>query len=346
MSTKIRWGIIGCGNVCEVKSGPGFQLAKDSELAAVMRRDAELCEDFAKRHNVPRWTTDATSIIEGDDVDAVYIASPVGQHEQYALDVAKAGKPCYVEKPMARSAVECNRMVDVFKKAGLPLFVAYYRRSLPRFVETKRLIEAGEIGEITTVSLSLKTSAHRRDYDLNSLPWRVVAEQSGGGIFFDLASHMLDVVDWMVGPALSASGNAANVASPFDVEDTVGLTFSLANGAQCVGTWCFASDRREDRIVIGGTEGSIEIGAFSPNTLTLRKGENSQTTVHEDPVNVQRFLIQSIVDELLGRGKCPSTGESAARTAAVMDAATANYYGGRDDNFWDRPETWPGRRTS
>jgi predicted dehydrogenase len=309
-----------------------------------MRRDGALAEDFASRHGVPRWTTDAKSVIEGDDVVAVYIASPVGQHEQYALDVAKAGKPCYVEKPMARSAAECNRMVDAFKKAKQPLFVAYYRRALPRFVEAKRLIDAGEIGKITAVSFALKSSAHRREYDRANLPWRVVAEQSGGGIFFDLASHTLDAIDFMVGPAHNATGSAANIASPFDVEDTVALSFNLENGAPGVGQCCFCTNDRADSIVINGTDGTIELASFSPDTLTLRKGESAETTQHEDPTHVQINLIQSIVDQLLGRGSCPSTGESAARTAAVLDAATSSYYGGRSENFWARPETWPGRR--
>src|SRR5262245_58209728 len=137
----VRWGIIGCGDVTEVKSGPGFQKAQGSELVAVMRRDGTKAADYAGRHAVPRWYDDAERLINDPEVDAVYVATPPGSHLEYALRVARASKPCYVEKPMARSYAECRRMIEAFEKAGLGLFVAYYRRMLPRFVRAKELIE-------------------------------------------------------------------------------------------------------------------------------------------------------------------------------------------------------------
>src|SRR5690349_6158886 len=142
----IRWGIIGCGNVTEVKSGPAFQKAAGSELVAVMRRDGGKAADYAKRHGVARWYDDAEALIADRDVDAVYVATPPGTHEFYAMKALAAGKPCYVEKPMARCAAEAQRMVDGFKKAGVPLFVAYYRRAMPRFLKVKEIIESGVLG--------------------------------------------------------------------------------------------------------------------------------------------------------------------------------------------------------
>ena len=97
----IRWGMIGCGDVAEVKSGPGFYRADNSTLVAVMRRNGTLAEDYARRHKVPRWHDDADAIIKADDIDAVYIATLTDTHLDYALRSAKAGKPIYVEKPMA-----------------------------------------------------------------------------------------------------------------------------------------------------------------------------------------------------------------------------------------------------
>src|SRR5690349_8649652 len=137
----IRWGILGCGDVTEVKSGPAFQKASNSALVAVMRRDGARAADYAKRHGVPRWHDDAEALIRDPEVDAVYVATPPGTHLELALRVAAAGKPCYVEKPMARSAGECARMIEAFERANQPLFVAYYRRALPRFVRAKELID-------------------------------------------------------------------------------------------------------------------------------------------------------------------------------------------------------------
>src|SRR5688572_1340680 len=177
-SDTVRWGIIGCGDVCEVKSGPGFQKASASALVAVMRRDGTKAADYAKRHGVPRWYDDADRLIEDPEVDAVYVATPPGSHLEYALRVARAGKPCYVEKPMARSYVECQRMIEAFEKARMPLFVAYYRRALPRFVKAKEVIESGRLGRVTGCRYFMN-----RPYRPNPAPaWRLEAEQSGGGI--------------------------------------------------------------------------------------------------------------------------------------------------------------------
>ena len=134
----IRWGIIGCGDVTEVKSGPGFQKAQHSSLVAVMRRTGELARDYARRHGVPRWYDNAEALIDDPDVDAVYIATPPAYHKEYALLSAQAGKPVYVEKPMALNFEECQMMIEVCRAAGVPLFVAYYRRALSRFLKVRR----------------------------------------------------------------------------------------------------------------------------------------------------------------------------------------------------------------
>src|SRR5262245_58966289 len=220
----IRWGILGCGNVCEVKSGPAFQKAPGSELVAVMRRDGQLAEDFARRHGVPAYYDDAERLIADPQVDAVYIATPPGSHLELALAVAAHGKPAYVEKPMARTHAECLRMVEAFEKAALPLFVAYYRRSLPRFLKAKELVESGRLGTITDVGYRFANGG-QKNVDREKLPWRLQAEPAGAGLFLDLGSHTLDILDFFFGPLDDVQGRAHNVASACDVEDRVVLSF-------------------------------------------------------------------------------------------------------------------------
>ncbi len=339
----IRWGIIGCGNVCEVKSGPALYKADGSELVAVMRRDGEKARDYAERHNVPRWYDDADKLIADPQVDAVYVATPVAAHCEYALRICRAGKPAYVEKPMARNYGECCRMVEAFERAKLPLFVAYYRRGLPRFVETRRRIEAGQIGRLTGVTYHYASPSHQRT-DPDNLPWRLDAAESGGGLFIDLGSHTLDVLDYMLGPLCDVAGGAANRAGIYDVEDGVAMHFGTASGALGTASWNFVSLFHEDVIQITGSDGRITLSTFGDEPVRLETADGVEMLELPNPPHIQQPLIQTIVDQLGGKGTCPSTGVSAARTAQVMDTVLEAYYGTRAEGFWKDPSRWPGRK--
>jgi predicted dehydrogenase len=336
----IRWGILGCGNVTEVKSGPAFSKVPGSRLEAVMRRDAKLAEDYAKRHGVPKWYDDADALIADPAVDAVYVATPVGSHLELALKVCAAGKPCYVEKPMTRNTAEAEAMVAAFKAAKLPLFVAYYRRGLPRFLKVRELVSSGAIGKLTGLYYRAASPAHTRTGDL---PWRVKAELSGGGLFMDIGCHTLDILDYIAGPLQDVTGTAVNAASPaYRVEDGVTMQFRLESGGLGTASWNFASAQYDETIVFSGTEGRITLSTFGQEPIKLEKGKEVELFDILNPAHVQQPLIETIVNQLLGKGICPSTGESALRTTRVLDRVLEGYYGGRGDDFWNRPQTWPG----
>jgi 1,5-anhydro-D-fructose reductase (1,5-anhydro-D-mannitol-forming) len=339
----VRWGIIGCGNVTEVKSGPGFQKATDSSLVAVMRRDAEAAADYARRHGVPRWYAEADALVDDPDVDAVYIASPPGSHLEHALRACRAGKPVYVEKPMARNYTEAVTMRDAFAAAGVPLFAAYYRRALPRFLETRALIESGALGRVSSVACAFYGPRHLA-VDPAALPWRLDARESGGGLAMDLASHAVDIIDFLLGPLSDVRGSAANVASPHDVEDVLTVSFR-AGDTPGIAVWNFASSQTQDILMITGTVGRVQLSVFGDEPLRVWRGDQVTEVSRPNPQHVQQPLIQSVVDDLLGRGRCASTGESGARASRVLDQALDGYYGGRGDPFWERPGTWPGRRS-
>jgi predicted dehydrogenase len=339
---SIRWGIIGCGDVTEIKSGPAFQKARGSELVAVMRRSGALAADYARRHQVSRWYESADALITDPEVDAVYIATPPGVHLEMALKVAAAGKPAYVEKPMARNHRECREMVAAFERAKLPLFVAYYRRALPRFVKAKDLIDTGRLGQITGVSYRQSSPAHAK-LDPTNIPWRLDAAHAGGGLFLDVGSHTLDILDFLLGPLVDYAGIAANAASPHAVEDSVAMHFRTAGGTVGSAIWNFASAVHEDAIEITGTDARISMSTFGNDPVRLISSAGEEQFDLPNPPHVHQPLVQLIVDELLGLGRCPSTGVSAARTSAVMDASLAGYYRGREDHFWERPETWDRR---
>ena len=224
---EINWGIIGCGNVTELKSGPAFNKVEHSNLVAVMRRNAILAEDYAKRHKVPKFYTETADLINDSDVNAVYVATPPDTHALYAIQVMKVGKPVYVEKPMARTYAECQEMIRVSEETGMPLYVAYYRRSLPAFLKVKELIETGAIGKPLTVNVRLHLAFGERDRFPEKQTWHVKPEISGAGHFYDLASHQFDFLDFVFGKITEVHGIVTNVAGYYEAEDTASAVFSF-----------------------------------------------------------------------------------------------------------------------
>ncbi len=319
---KVKWGIIGVGDVCEVKSAPAMQLIENSELVAVMRRTGELAKDYAQRHNVPKWYDDADALINDPDINAIYIATPPDGHLPYALKAAAAGKPVYVEKPMARTYQECEEMIAACEQAIVPLFVAYYRRYLPNFLEVKKWLDNGEIGEVRQVHVSLMQSV--RPLVLNNIdkPWRVNPEVAGGGYFYDLASHQLDLLDFLLGPIATASGQSANQGGLYNAEDSVTACWQFENGVLGSGNWCFSAAKSAecDRVQITGSEGMIDFPVFGKGVVTLHKTRSEPLVLEfELPKHIQQPLITAIVGNLINGTECDSTGESAARTNRVME---------------------------
>jgi len=326
---EVNWGIIGCGNVTEKKSGPAFQKANGSNLVAVMRRNEEKVRDYALRHNVLKWYTNGNQLINDKDVDAVYIATPPGTHASYAIYAMRAGKPVYVEKPMAINFKECEEMNRVSMETGVPLFVAYYRRTLPGFLKVKEWIDSGAIGDVRFVRISLTKPFLPGDLEPeNQGWWRVVPEIAGGGHFFDLASHQFDYLDFVFGSVSKTEGLAKNQGGKYRSEDIVAAHFEFNNGVIGSGTWCFTADpvAEEDELEFTGSKGKIIFSTYKVIPPRLITPDGTETFKYKNPENIQLNLVQSIVDELLNKGKCPSNGVSAARTSKVMDKIVRSYY--------------------
>ncbi|QZE13088.1 Gfo/Idh/MocA family oxidoreductase [Halosquirtibacter laminarini] len=325
---KIRWGIIGCGNVTEKKSGPAFNKVPNSELVAVMRRDSVKLKDYAQRHHVPLTFTNASDLIHCDQVDAVYIATPPHLHAKYAIEAMKAGKPAYVEKPMAATLEECVEMNQVSMETGVPLFVAYYRRALPGFLKVKSLIESGEIGKPMRVYVELFQHHSSEKYS-EELPWRVIPEMAGAGLFYDLGSHTLDYLVYLFGPILKVGGRAENVRKLHEAEERVHGAFCFENGVEGEGRWMFDANYEDfsDKIVITCERGEIHMSTFQFTPIQIVKdGKVVETMDYPRPEHVQQNLIQTVVSALLGEGNCPSTGMSAMNTNWAMWSMVKQYY--------------------
>jgi predicted dehydrogenase len=320
--TEVRWGVLGVGKVCELKSAPAMNTIPNSRLVAVMRRDEEKAKDYAARHEVPKWYSSAADLIQDPEVNVIYIATPPHVHLELTQLAAAAGKPVYVEKPMARTHAECLQMIQACEQASIPLFVAYYRRKLPHFLKIKELLDQGEIGAIRTVHIKLKQVLTPNLVSSSAENWRVIPEIAGGGYFYDLASHQLDLLDFFFGKITHASGFSTNQAKAYPAEDLVTGTFVFENGVLGTGSWCFTTSSASeiDEIVIDGSKGQLRFATFGEGAFTLLRPNQNPLHFHlELPHHIQRPLIQSIVEELLGKGSCPSTGITAARTNWVME---------------------------
>lgn len=318
----VRWGILGVGDVCEVKSAPAMNKIENSKLVAVMRRTGTKAKDYARRHNVPKWYDDADELLNDPEINAVYIATPPNAHAALTQKAAAAGKAVYVEKPMARTHAECQTMIEACEQAGVSLYVAYYRRALPNFLRIKELIADGAIGDVRMVHIQLHRCIEPDIVAQTSDDWRLQPAIAGGGYFYDLAAHQLDYLDFLLGPITEASGFSTNQAGLYEAADIVTGSFRFANGVLGTGSWCFNASEPSviDRTIIIGGEGQISYPTFDGSHVLLEgNDEGEQRFDFEMPEHIQQPLIQTVVDDLLGNGSCPSTGTSGARTNLVME---------------------------
>lgn len=318
----VRWGMIGCGDVAEVKSGPGFRKARGSALVAVTRRDRAKAEDFARRHGVPRVHGTADELIQDPGVDAVYVATPPASHAELARRVADARKPCLVEKPMAASFAECTRMLRAFTRASVPLWVAYYRRALPRFLLLRELLQSGALGRVTSVQVELRQPLADAQA---AQAWRFNRALAGGGLFYDMGSHAVDLLDFLFGPVEHAAGVTMNTGGAYEVEDVTATTFRMAGGVVATGVWNFNAGVTSDTIVVTTSDGEVRTAIFDDVDLMVTRAGKQEVHQVRNPPHVHQPLIQTIVDELAGHGTCESTGASGARASRVLEmcAATA-----------------------
>lgn len=303
----VSWGIIGCGDVTEVKSGPAFQKVEGAQLVAVMRRDAAKAADYARRHGVLRWYADAGALLADPAVTAVYIATPPRYHEAYTLQALAAGKAVYVEKPMALDAAAARRMDAAARAAGLPLCVAHYRRAQPLFQKLHSLLQEGAIGRLRHVRLELWEPHNGGLVAQTELPWRLDPAQSGGGLFYDLAPHALDLLHWLLGPAEDATGRSWNSYGHYAAPDTTAGIARYPGGVLLEAAWRFGAAEKRDELVFTGEKGRLRCAVFAPQPLLLEHFDGSVSARFDFPplAHVQQPMIAAVTDHFRGLGPNP-----------------------------------------
>lgn len=314
----VNWGIIGCGDVCEVKSGPAFNKVPDSKLVAVMRRDEAKAADYARRHNVPRHYSDASKLINDPEVNAIYIATPPSSHASYMEEALKAGKPVYVEKPVTVSADVCRKMIEARNKLDGFVSVAHYRRELPLFRKVKELIEAGTIGRVTLVKLSTLQPKASKIITQTSDNWRIQPDISGGGLFHDLSPHQLDIMYWLFGKPQSFRGNSLNQSRLYNAPDIATVEAIYNNNILLHGVWAFnvGEPATHDLCEIIGSEGYIRFSFFKKSPIDV----NGKIIEEEYPENIQKPMIEAVVKYFKGKKENPCSLEDALVIMEMLDS--------------------------
>lgn len=323
----IKWGIIGCGDVTEVKSGPAFNKVKDSSLVAVMRRDAAKAKDYAQRHNVCKWYGDANALINDPEVNAIYIATPPSYHEEYTIAAVNAGKPVYVEKPMALNAAGAKRMENAATAKNVKLAVAHYRREQPMFKKIKQLLTDNAIGDIRFARLEFyKKSLSKKELEIPKNAWRVDAAIAGGGLFHDLAPHQLDLMYYFFGAADKVKGIALNQQRLYNADDIVAGNIVFRNEVLFNGLWCFnvAEDEEKDSCEIVGTKGKIQFAVFGEAKITVTVEGKKENILFNKMQHVQQPMIEKVVDYFLDNTQNPCSGEDGVKVMEMMEGISGH----------------------
>ena len=318
----VNWGIIGCGDVCEVKSGPAFNKVSNSKLVAVMRRDAEKAKDYARRHHVPKFYDDASALIADPEINAIYIATPPAFHEQYAEEAMKAGKPVYIEKPVTLNSQSCERMIAVSEKYQVSATVAHYRRGLPLFKKAKSLLAENILGNIRLIRLNTLQPSASKIITKTEDNWRIIPSLSGGGLFFDLSPHQLDILYWIFGAPLNAHGFSLNQSNQYQAPDVTSLRAVYANNIFLSGVWAFnvSTAATEDTCDIIGEKGKMTFSFFRKSDIDLQTDAGSQKLEFDYPENIQQPMIDSVVKFFRGEGPNPCSLHEALVVMKMMDS--------------------------
>lgn len=320
----IRWGIIGCGNVTEVKSGPAFNKVPNSSLVAVMRRDGAKAMDYAKRHKVPKWYDDAFDLLHDETVNAIYIATPPSSHLYYAIEAFKAGKPVYVEKPMALNTEEALEMQKAALHYQQKLCIAHYRRAMPVFEKIAALLKEQAIGTVLSVDLSFIQPPDTQLIASTENNWRLNAAVSGGGLFHDLAPHQLDLMIHFFGAPLYASGFALNRSHLYDAADAVNGLLLFEHNISFRGEWNFTAPvyLAKDACIINGTEGYIQFSIFNNAPLVLCQNKEIQTFHFDTLEHVQQPMIRKVVEYFSGEAENPCPAAEGIAGMKIIDGFT------------------------
>lgn len=279
------------------------------------------------------YFTSVDELLADNSIDAVYIATPPGMHLNNALSCCQANKPVYIEKPLARNLTEAKKIINSFRENHIPIYIAHYYRTQPKFKFIKEQIKRKAIGIPSAVHFCLE-----RYYE--PLAWHYKPEISGGGRFFDIAPHSLDIIQNLFGNFFNINSIACNYNNEYQVEDVVTMTFMTESGVTCSANYFLNSNCKQDKMVIKGSKGKMSFSVHDNQSVLIESDDGIKTYSFVEPIWEEQYMIQEVINALKGKENIAVSGEEALNIMDAMDIALCDYYHGRNDNFWDRPNTW------
>ncbi len=311
----IRWGLLGCGDIAVKRVADAIVNDANSQLVAACRRDADALRQFAARFHIADTTTSADELIARDDLDAVYVATPVHLHCQQTIAAAESGKHVLVEKPMALDVAECRRMIDACRQAGVTLGVAYYRRFYPIVSRIVALLESGELGRPLSI---LCTTGNSNRFPADD--WRVVKSLGGGGPLMDIGSHRLDLFLHLFGDVKTVQARCA--ASPsYESEDVATVLIEFQTGCHGVLQCYFGTVDTPDRLEVIGTAGRVTVDDLNAGRATIVTARGRREETHSPHPNFHAPLVSDFSRAILARRDPAVTGETAMATNAIIATA-------------------------
>jgi 1,5-anhydro-D-fructose reductase (1,5-anhydro-D-mannitol-forming) len=310
----LNWLLIGIGDISTRRVIPAIQAEPRSRLYGIVTRDPAK----AVPYNAKVWAG-LSDALPDPAINAVYVATPVFLHAPQTIAALRAGKHALCEKPMAMNEAEARSMLGAARENERTLAVAYYRRAYPKVQRAKQLLEAGAIGQPVLAELTCHAWFDGKEYDGSDRGrhWLIDPAKAGGGPLFDIASHRIDVLNFLFGQPQRVSAHLGNAVHHYAVEDNATIMIDYANGVRGIVDVRWHSKIKRDECRIRGTEGEMELTPLNGPELIYPSGREN-LPVHP---NVHLPMIENFVDAIEGKAPLIASGQAAFWTDWITERA-------------------------
>jgi len=308
----IRWLVVGIGDIAVKRVLPAILSEPRSRLEGLVTRDPAK----ATPYGVPSWNS-IDAALAAAHPDAVYVATPVALHAAQSIAALRAGAHVLCEKPMALNHADASQMVTVAHEIGRTLGIAYYRRMYPKIERARALIEAGAIGRPVFAEATNHYWFYPED---GARAWLIDPKLAGNGPLRDIASHRIDVLAYLFGPARRVTGHLSTLVHPTAVEDNATVLVEYASGMRGMVDVRWHSHVARDEFRIRGTDGELELTPLNGPEIVWPGGRE-----HLPPhANLHYPMVEDFVTAILEGRQPRSSGDTALETERIMDEAARN----------------------